>query len=353
MKLLLIGPLPPPIGGASISFRKLEQQLRNRNNFDLKVINTSSIESLMPFINYFMVIINSIVLPVKIFNTDIVSFHASVNRFYIYGTYIKLLCKLFRKPFQARVFGSSIVDVYLGSNKIKKFLLTYVLKADQTLLQTKGLLNFFNSELPGHLKLKWFPTSRSTVYSLNKKVINPGIIRFVYIGHIRVEKGIKFLLDAVKIIHDNGLSLNLDIYGAVYNNVDPDLFDNIPNITYKGEVKNDEIIDIISNYDMMVFPTFYEGEGYPGAIIESLLAGTPVITTEWKYIPEVVQDGYNGYLVPVKDSQALALTMMKVINDPEILIDLSVNAQLSGKLFDSSKWNGEIFESWIKELVEK
>ena len=52
-------------------------------------------------------------------------------------------------------------------------------------------------------------------------------------------------------------------------------------------------------------PTFHEGEGYPGIILEAFSVGMPVISTHWNSIPEIVMHNENGLLVPIKDTECL------------------------------------------------
>jgi glycosyltransferase involved in cell wall biosynthesis len=77
-------------------------------------------------------------------------------------------------------------------------------------------------------------------------------------------------------------------------------------IELPGEVK-----DPVSFYEgasVFVLPSYYR-EGLPRTILEALACGRPVITTDWTGCREAVEDGVNGYLVPIKDSKALAEKM--------------------------------------------
>ena len=58
-------------------------------------------------------------------------------------------------------------------------------------------------------------------------------------------------------------------------------------------------------YDVLILPTYHEGEGYPGIILEAFSLGLPVISTNWNSIPEIVKHNENGLLVPIKDVDSL------------------------------------------------
>ena len=112
-------------------------------------------------------------------------------------------------------------------------------------------------------------------------------------------------------------------------------------------LRPDEIETTLLNYNGLLLPSYFEGEGYPGIIIESLAIGIPVVATQWKALPEVITDGYNGLLIPIKDSGALAQAMQKFNqnNYPEYC----KNALESFEKFNSEVVFSRVIESYIKE----
>jgi glycosyltransferase involved in cell wall biosynthesis len=78
----------------------------------------------------------------------------------------------------------------------------------------------------------------------------------------------------------------------------------------------DEVVDVrdyIAQADVVVLPSYREGT--PRSLLEAAAMGKPLITTDAVGCREVVDDGVNGFLVPVQNSQALAAAMEKFIND--------------------------------------
>lgn len=110
------------------------------------------------------------------------------------------------------------------------------------------------------------------------------------------EKGIE---DAVKIVEKANEILGrntfvLDIYGKV-DESQTQWFNKLKrtfssNIQYKGYVDGFDSAEIIKNYFILLFPTYYEGEGYPGTLIDAFSAGVPVIVSDWAYNSEIVND---------------------------------------------------------------
>ena len=82
--------------------------------------------------------------------------------------------------------------------------------------------------------------------------------------------------------------------------------------TWLGEVA--DVRPIVSQSDVVVLPSYREGT--PRALLEAAAMGKPLITTDAVGCREVVSDGVNGFLVPVKDPLALAGAMIKLIEHP-------------------------------------
>ncbi len=81
-----------------------------------------------------------------------------------------------------------------------------------------------------------------------------------------------------------------------------------------------EVVDVrehIAKADVIVLPSYYR-EGIPIALLEGAAMGKPLITTDGIGCRETVDDGINGFLVPVQNSEALAAAMEKLINDAEL-----------------------------------
>ena len=87
-------------------------------------------------------------------------------------------------------------------------------------------------------------------------------------------------------------------------------------IIYPGEV--DDVRPYLRKCSVFVLPTYYR-EGLPRSIIEAMAMGKPIITTDWPGCRETVVDGENGYLVPVKDVDALTYAMGRFLDAPDVV----------------------------------
>ena len=139
------------------------------------------------------------------------------------------------------------------------------------------------------------------------------------------EKGIE---DAVKTVIEVNQSLgrtvfSLDIYGQVDEN-QTDWFEELRKIfpdyiRYGGLIPFDRSVETLKEYFVLLFPTYYEGEGFAGTLIDAYSAGVPVIASDWKYNTELVNENV-GYVYKTRDNAALAELLSAVAADPTMIL---------------------------------
>lgn len=105
------------------------------------------------------------------------------------------------------------------------------------------------------------------------------------------------------------------------NDIQPFIDDG--SIEYLGEVKDPS--EYYRQSSVFVLPSYYR-EGLPRTILEAMACGRVVITTDWTGCREPITDGYNGFLVPIRDSEALFERMLTLANDREKITLMSAAA---------------------------
>jgi len=95
-------------------------------------------------------------------------------------------------------------------------------------------------------------------------------------------------------------------------------------VKWLGEQK--DITQILSESHIAVLPSYREG--LPKSLIEAAAIGRPIITTDVPGCREVVKDGENGFLVPLKDSKKLAEAIQYLINNPDLLVVMGKKSRL-------------------------
>ena len=97
-------------------------------------------------------------------------------------------------------------------------------------------------------------------------------------------------------------------------------------INYRGTYKESEALSIIHRYDVVLFPSYYDGEGVPGSLLDSIFAGVPSIATDWNYNSEIVTNNFNGFLVPIQDSSSIVKKLTSYYTNYGLLFQHSQNA---------------------------
>ena len=162
---------------------------------------------------------------------------------------------------------------------------------------------------------------------LKKNIEKP--IKICTFSRVMKEKGIEDAIEVVKNINQKiKESCILHIYGQIDENYKENfnkIIEGLPEyIEYKGIVEYEKSVQTIKNYDLLIFPTYYEGEGFAGTLIDAMSSGVPSIVTNWKYNNEIIKDKYNGYVYEVHNIQ-LKIILEKLIKDTNLIIKMKEN----------------------------
>lgn len=167
------------------------------------------------------------------------------------------------------------------------------------------------------------------------------ITRFVFISRIKPEKGVDYIFRAASILNDLGMESKyiVDFYGRIDEDY-VELFNSqcakLPNVNYKGflNMSDKEGIDRLAQYDAMLFPTYWEGEGFAGIFVDAFVAGLPIIATDWAHNRVFLSEDETALFVPIKDAEAIA-GRMKAIMDGDIdLMSLKRHCQETAMGYD-------------------
>ena len=107
-------------------------------------------------------------------------------------------------------------------------------------------------------------------------------------------------------------------------------------IEHFGET--DRVVDYYSQCSVYVLPSYREGT--PRTVLEAMAMGRPVITTDAPGCRETVIDGQTGFLVPVRDGDAVAEKMLEFIENPGLVAEMGKKShEYCCSKFDVNKVN--------------
>jgi glycosyltransferase involved in cell wall biosynthesis len=144
-------------------------------------------------------------------------------------------------------------------------------------------------------------------------------------------KGHRYLFEAMAILKDSGIDLDLEVAGS--GPLEKELTDRVASmglrdrIRFVGQVPHQELL---SRYEtgqvsLVVLPSVNEApnvhEGVPVCLIEAMAYGVPVVSTQTGGIPELLSSG-GGLLVPEKDPKALAAAIESILCDADARLSM-------------------------------
>ena len=139
----------------------------------------------------------------------------------------------------------------------------------------------------------------------------------LYIGRLVPEKGLAELLEALSLARGSGVETVLVIAGAgPQERALRKLVagQHLRHVHFVGPVRGATKMSVLERADVFVLPT-YHVEGLPYALLESMAAGVPAITTRVGAIPELVDDGVSGVLIEPRSARALAAAICGLAGD--------------------------------------
>jgi len=354
LKLLLIGALPPPIGGATTLFKHLIDDLTKDSRYKIKIINFSRTQTnpviensnLANILTYISVIFQTIF---QGWRSDVISLHASDRGKLYLSPAIYIISRILRKPFIVRSFGGGFEGVYESINPVLKWVIrkTYF-NSDMCLFETKFLIEYFNKL--SIRRTEWF-SNYTRINNEVEEINNSGrkeCRRYIFLGRVNKVKGMEVILESESLLTDG---VEIDVFGPLYDGYSEENINRRGNgrIRYKGIIGMDEIRCTLMRYDAHVLPTFYPNEGYPGTILEAWACGLPVIATSWRAIPEIV-DETCGFLVKPGDVKDFADAVNTLSRDSELYMKVRKGAIEKSKYFTSEHWTDR-FVKLCYELV--
>ena len=153
-------------------------------------------------------------------------------------------------------------------------------------------------------------------------------LQMLYLGRIEPNKGMDYLLEAMRILKEEGRAFTLHFAGVEQGkNGYIERFQSLlgERFIYEGVVSGDQKTNLFKRCHVFVLPSFYEG--LPISLLETMSYGLVPVVTDVGSIGEYVKDEENGLLLKVKDSQSIVEAIDKLGSDGKLLQRLSKNAR--------------------------
>lgn len=230
--------------------------------------------------------------------------------------YLALFAIIFRKPY----------GIYLrGENGVNSMKSKFFFKHAQIVLTVSPV--FSNSMK--HYKCISETISPMINYTIkdiafDRNYPNKTQYKLLFLGRVEIQKGIKDLINAVKLLINNDLNnISLDVVGdgpdfsamkTLVNDLDIDSF-----ITFHGTILDkDKTQEFYLNSDLFISPTHPNHEGFPRVLYEAMILGCPIIGTTVGAISYLMKDSYNIYQIEHKNPKSLAEKIAMIMKNYQL-----------------------------------
>lgn len=306
-KLLLVSPLPPPVGGIS--------------SWTVEVMNQ------LPNLGCEVLLVNSGIIGERATNGKKVSITDEIKRALTIKKNIRSIIKKEKTPvihYNASCFTMGLIrDFFILFSFSGKAGIVYHCHCNLATNVNNTLAEFFFKRICRISKRILVLNENSLSFAkkyTDKALILPNFIDKVYadeanvreelkniafVGRVTEEKGIFELIEASKKLPD----VNFHIIGPDENNILSQY--KVKNIIYEGAMSHEKVLERLKEMDALVLPSY--SEGFPLVVLEAMACGIPIISTPVGSVPDMIGEE-GGVLVKFKDSDAIAEAVGKIKN---------------------------------------
>lgn len=262
---------------------------------------------------------------------------------------INMLNKLYKK---------TTLDFVIGGNRYKiyknKFLKAIARKTDKIYVETEKIKKGY--ETFGFQNVEVLPNFKNLHLENLEEYKEKDIIKFCTFSRVCKEKGIS---DALELVNQCNKLLgekvfHLDIYGQIDENYKEELEEKLNTckgtVEYKGMVAYNKSTEVLKEYDMMLFLTYWQGEGFPGTIVDALFSGLPVMATDWNYNFDILREDYTGIKVDINDIEKMKEQVIHYYNNQNKLYEMKKNCLNEAKNYLPDQVMKQVIEYIEREI---
>ena len=340
-RILMVGPLPPTVGGITTFITSILDSDLNEK-YKLITFGTErptfgiprSVSDYTEMLRMGLVcLVKSVVWTLSHLLTfpflllkncpDIIHVHtASYWSFWENAMYI-IISEMLSKKTVLHIHGGGFEKFYKNSNRLIKFLIAKILNLpDKVIVLSRSWKRFF-ANFFGENKIaileNFVNSSRYSGFK-GEKNFPKDTITVLFVGGVGAEKkGLYDVLRAMPLVIRRCKNI---LFFFVACSILKELSalcekeEISSHARFFGYLVGDEKIKVFTESDIFVLPSY--AEGLPITILEAMAAGLPIIATAVGAIPEIIEDGKNGYIIEPGDYRALADGIVRLAENEEL-----------------------------------
>lgn len=360
---LLIGPLPPPITGQSVAFALLATELTKVR--PVQTVNLSDLaerrDQRFSLSRSMQMLQHAASMFGNMRGVSAVYITIAQSRLgFIRDALFILVARMWRRPVIAHLHGGNYAHYYESEHPLMRLLIrSTLLRLNRLIVLSDRLRSDFDFLGPD-----FAPRLRAVANASPLPVGSPrkaprGELRLLYLSNLLVEKGYLDCVDALphlkRLLPDFRIKLSFagrhllgqDEYETV-EEMETTVRKHIRYLELEEMVEFAGVVEgatkqaLIESAHIHLLPTYYQNEGQPITVIEALAAGLPSVTTPWRGIVDLIEDGRTGMLVPPRDPLAIAEAVARLCTDPALYERMSKAAIDAADRFSLGRYAGDI-----------
>lgn len=334
-KVLVIGQTPPPYGGQAVMIEQLLNcSFSSVEFFHVRMAFSEDMDSIGRF--RFRKVVHLFEVIFKIYaiwmrkRPDVLYYPpAGPDKIpFFRDAAILIACRwLFRRTvFHFHASGISILYNELGS--ISRYLFRLAYTKPDVAIRTSSLNPDDGVALKARSSIvieNGLPVEYLPYQEIMNKRKSHEIPIILYVGALYESKGISVLIEACKLLRQSGEVFHLNCVGRFESaDYESEIRRKIESehiadyISFPGVLSGREKWKAYATADIFCFPSFFESESFGLVNIEAMQFGLPVVSTDWRGIPSVIDEGKSGFLVEIKNAQQVAERLSLLIGNMDL-----------------------------------
>lgn len=218
-----------------------------------------------------------------------------------------------------------------------------IMLADNIIVASKFTANNLAASNIPNKRISIIPFgSPEPILKINPNNDSHKALKVLFVGSLTQGKGLSYLFDAIKLLKDK---VSLTVIGrraapcAALDN-------QLQECRYVSSLPHNEILLEMQNHDVFVFPSLCDGFGL--VILEAMSQGIPVIASTNSGGPDVITDGKDGFVVPIRSHNAIAEKLELLANDSVLLTEMKHAALAKAKKYSWEHYQNTLVKNVIR-----
>jgi glycosyltransferase involved in cell wall biosynthesis len=263
-----------------------------------------------------------------------------------------LISMITRITYSCSVHAHDIYSVEDVSDDLPDFIRYAKFVVTCTAYNQKYLLETYGPYSDNKIYLNYHGVDTNRFNKVERKL--DGVVSILSVGRLVEIKGLNYLIEAVSLLMKfDKMNFSVTIIGdgpehiTLKKQIKALNLEHI--ITIRGAKALEEVEKEYRYADIFVLPSVISSngnrDGIPNVLLEAMSCGLTVVSTTVSGIPELITDGIDGFLVPQRDSKALANVLLKVLKDATIRETVGRKArEKMGKKFEKGEQINKLLE---------